>query len=202
MHTKELAEQTIEQIVQIASIVKPYGTKIITTNPYPLEWGGNQYKTEAHLNVQVDALNQAGSALRKMGITLAYHTHQYEFLAGAREFHHMMLNTSPSNVSFCFDVHWAFRGCQNSSLAVFDIIKLYGQRIVALHVRQSVNGVWTETIGTGDIDYMRLANELNAMKIHPLIVAEQCLEAASPNTLDAVAAHKQNLLYLNKLFGS
>lgn len=65
-------------------------------------------------------MEKLGIALRER-ITLAYHTHAPEFLAGAEEFHHVMLNTSPENVSFCFDVHWVFRGSVDSNVAVFDV---------------------------------------------------------------------------------
>ena len=72
--------------------------------------------------------------LRKMDVTLAYRTHDTELMGGAKEVHHILQNTSPENVSFCFDVHWVYRGSQNSQIAVFDILKMYGDRIVELHL--------------------------------------------------------------------
>jgi inosose dehydratase len=103
-------------------------------------------------------------------------------------------------MSFCFDVHWIYRGSQNSQNAVFDVLKLYGKRVVELHLRQSVNGVWSETFGDGDIDYRRFAAELKKLNLRPNLVIEQCVEDKSPNTLDALQAHIKDLAAVKDVF--
>jgi inosose dehydratase len=118
----------------------------------------------------------------------------------AREFHHMMLATDPENVKLCLDVHWVFRGAGNSQVALFDIIKLYRSRIVELHLRQSQNGIWTEALGEGDIDYTRLATTLAEMGLNPLMVLEQAIEEGSPNTMNALEAHRESLNYATRVF--
>jgi inosose dehydratase len=157
-------------------------------------------KNDEELKIQAANLEKMGAELRKRGMTLAYHTHDMEMKAGAREFHHMLLNTTPHNVAFCFDVHWIYRGSQNSQLAVFDVFKLYGKRIVELHIRQSVNGIWSETFGEGDIDYRRLAQDLKTLKLRPHLVIEQCVEAKTANTMGAVAAHIKDLEMIKEVF--
>lgn len=201
LHEPEAIKNSIAQILAIADVAKAYGTKIVVTNPNPIKWGSDQLKSDAQLQLQAQAMEELGSQLRKRGMTLAYHTHHIELKAGAREFHHILLNTTPENVSFCFDVHWVFRGSDNSEVAVFDVLKLYGKRIVELHIRQSVKGVWSETFSAeGDIDYPRLVRELAALKIRPHIVIEQCLEPGSPRTMDAVAAHKHDFIAVTETF--
>jgi inosose dehydratase len=200
LHTSEDAEKSIKEILAIADEAKTYGTKIIVTNPNPIKWGSEDLKTDEQLMIQAAAMEKLGAALRQKGLTLAYHTHSPEFKAGAREFHHIMLNTTPQNVSFCFDVHWVFRGSSDSKVAVFDVLKLYGKRVAELHVRQSVNGVWSETFGEGDIDYARFALELKAMKLFPLIVIEQCVEDKSPKTMNGLEAHVKDLAVFKKVF--
>jgi inosose dehydratase len=202
MHTTEDAQKSITEILAIADEVKTYGTKIIVTNPNPIKWGSEDLKTDEQLTIQAAAMENLGAALRQKGLTLAYHTHAPEFKAGAREFHHTLLNTTPQNVSFCFDVHWVFRGSNDSNVAVFDVLKLYGKRVVELHVRQSVNGVWSETFGEGDIDYVRFAEKLKAKKISPLIVIEQCVEDKSPHTMNGLAAHIKDLAAFKKIFAA
>ncbi len=199
LHETEAIEKSITTILEIADVVKTYGTKIIVTNPNPQK--GGVLKNDAQLALQAAAMERLGSELRKKGLTLAYHTHDVELKAGAREFHHILLNTTPENVSFCFDVHWVYRGTENSQAAVFDVLKLYGKRIVELHIRQSVNGIWAETFtAEGDIDYRRLVRELSAMKIRPHVVIEQCLEAKSTNTMNAVEAHTKDLEAVKETF--
>jgi inosose dehydratase len=201
LHKSDEAEKSIKEVLAIADEAKRLlNTEIFVTNPSPIRWGGTEVKSDAELIEQAKNLEKLGNELRKRGITLAYHTHDTEMLAGAREFHHILQNTSPKNVSFCFDTHWVFRGSQNSQVAVFDVLKMYGSRVVELHLRQSVNGIWSETFEEGDIDYQRFAKELKKLKIRPHLVIEQCIEDKSPNNWNVVEAHKKDLEVIKKLF--
>jgi len=200
LHNATEGSKSIENVLSIAREVKKYNTKIIVTNPSPLQWGGTAVKSDAELIEQSTNMERLGSELRKMDIIIAYHTHDTEMLAGAREFHHMLQNTSPEHVSFCFDVHWMYRGSQNSTVAVFNTLKMYGSRVVELHLRQSVNGIWSETFKEGDIDYVRFASELDKMKVRPHLVIEQCVEDKSPNTMSVVEAHKIDLAEVQRIF--
>jgi inosose dehydratase len=78
---------------------------------------------------------------------------------------------------------------------------MYGKRITELHIRQSVSGVWSEVFGAGDIDYLRLVQELKKMKVSPHLVVEQCLEKGSPNKMTAVDAHREDLAQVREIFG-
>jgi len=200
LHDPNDAQQSIDTALAIAEAAKPLGTRIVVTNPNPLKWGSPDNKTDAQLIEQAKNLDRLGAELHKRGLTLAYHTHDPEFRAGAREFYHMMLNTDPKNVAFCLDSHWVYRGAGNSQAALFDVIKLFGKRIVELHVRQSKDGIWQETLSDGDIDYRRLARELKAQNVRPHIVLEQCIEAKSPNTMGGIEAHKLDLVYARDVF--
>ncbi len=201
LHMVDEAEKSISSVLSIADACKEAGTKILVTNPNPIQWGTDKNKSDTELAEQARNLDRLGAELKKRGMTLAYHTHDVELRAAAREFHHMLLATDPKNVSLCLDVHWVYRGSGNSQIALFDIVKLYGKRIVELHIRQSKAGVWQETFGEGDIDYKRLATELDKISVKPHLVLEQCLEKTSPNTMNAAEAHKIDQIELRKVFG-
>jgi len=101
------------------------------------------------------------------------------------------------------DVHWIYRGSGNSQVAVFDTLKMYGNRIVSFHLRQSQNGIWTDTFQPeGDIDYVRFAQEVKKMGINSHLVIEQCLEENTVQNNSVVEAHKINYAAINKLFNS
>lgn len=200
LHEATDAQKSIETAVAIADAVKPLGTRIVVTNPNPLKWGSEDDKNDAQLTEQARNLDRLGAELRKRGMTLAYHTHAPEHRAAAREFHHMLLSSDPKNVSLCLDSHWVYRGSGNSQVALFDVVKLYGKRIVELHIRQSKNGIWQEVFSDGDIDYRRLTTDLKAQGVTPLLVLEQCLEKGSPNTTNVVEAHKQDIAYAKEVF--
>ncbi len=204
LHDTYEAKKSLDKALEIAKTAKKLlNTKIVVTNPSPIAWNGPEVKDDAQLVEQAKNLNQLGQELRKMGMTLSYHTHDMEMRAGAREFHHMMLNTEPANVSFCMDVHWIYRGSGNSQLAVFDVLKLYGKRITEMHIRQSRDGIWLESFQpTGDIDYNRVAVELKNMGITPHLVMEQCLEKESTNEQTAIDAHRQDLAQARETFNT
>lgn len=201
LHTAEDSEKSINTILAIAKAVKPLGTKILVTNPNPIKWGSTENKTDEQLIIQVKNLDELGAELRKMGMVLAYHNHDPELREAARELHHAMLGTDPQNVKFCLDAHWCYRGSGNSQVALFDIVKLYGSRIVELHLRQSKNGIWTEVFEDGDIDYRRLARELKKQGIKPHLVLEQAVEKGTPNTMNGIESHQKSLKYAIAIFG-
>jgi len=201
LHEAEEASKSIGSVLAIADALKPADTKIIVTNPNPIQWGSDKNKSDGQLTEQARNLDKLGAELKKRGMTLAYHTHDVELRAAAREFHHMLLATDPKNVSLCLDVHWVYRGSGNSQVALFDIVKLYGKRIAELHLRQSKGGIWQETFTEGDIDYPKLAQMLDGLGVKSHLVLEQCLEKTSPKTMDGVQAHRADLVYVKKVFG-
>lgn len=201
LHEETGAEKSIQDVLAIATKAHEIGTRILVTNPSPIAWGGAENKTDRQLETQAAALNRLGQKLRDLGLTLAYHNHDAELRNGAREFHHMMLATDPQAVTLCLDAHWLYRGCGNSAVALFDLVELYGHRITEVHLRQSKDNVWTEVFtAEGDLDYARLLRQFQSLGIKPHLVLEQCVEAATPKTLTAREAHKQDTENVRKLF--
>lgn len=190
LHEKPEAERSVDEVLRIAEAACELGTKIVVTNPSPIAWGGKQDKTDAQLREQGRQLERLGKLLKQQGQSLAYHNHDAELRQGGREFHHMLAGTDPAAVKLCLDAHWVYRGCGDSEVAVFDALRLYGNRIIELHLRQSTMGVWRETFTlAGDIDYARLINQLAEQGIDPHLVLEQAVEGGSPKTLGAREAH-------------
>ena len=190
LHDADRAEASIETALELARLAKSLmGTRILVTNPSPIRWGGPENKTDGQLELQATSLQALGKALHEEGIDLAYHFHEAEFREGAREVHHMLASTDPRYVKLCLDAHWAFRGAGNSNVALHDIVRLYGDRVVELHVRQSVDGIWTEAFGEGDIDYGRLVRELSELGARPVVCMEQSVESDTPDTMNSLQAH-------------
>ena len=203
LHEKTDVRESIETVLKLARIAQDQmGTKIIVTNPIPIHWDGPENKNDDQIKLQGESLTNLGEALSREGLTLAYHNHDPELRLAGREFHHMLASTDPRYVKFCLDSHWIFRGSGDSNVALYDVIKLYGDRIVELHVRQSREGIWTETLGDGDIDYSFLTKVIREIGIHPLVTVEQAVEENSPNTMDSLAAHKISHAIARDIFAS
>lgn len=197
LHETNGVDASIKNVLAIAAEAKKLGTIIIVTNPTPIRWGGPENKNDQQLITQAKALDLLGHEINQMGLTLAYHNHDAELREGAREFHHMLTATNPDNLKLCLDAHWIFRGCGDSQVALFDAIQHYHLRIVELHLRQSKGGYWTESFSmTGDIDYSRIFNQLKSWQIKPHFVLEQAIEEKSPDTMNAVEAHRTSTQHL------
>ena len=202
LHERDKAQASIESVLAIAHKAKELGTKIIVTNPSPIRWGGPENKDDAQLRVQAAAIEKLGRELKEMGLTLAYHNHDIELRNAAREFHHMMAGTDPAYVTLCLDAHWIYRGAGNSSVALFDVLKLYGSRIAELHLRQSKNNIWTEAMCDGDIDYEAVAKHLLQINVRPHLVMEQAVEAGSPKTMSTIEASRKSSQYARRVFAA
>ncbi|MEM9720477.1 MAG: TIM barrel protein [Bacteroidota bacterium] len=198
LYLEEQVASSIEEVIQIA---EHSDARIIVTNPKPIQWGGDEDKSDEQLVIQARALNRLGKELQKQGKVLAYHNHDAEMRQSAREFHHMLSGTDAQYVKLCLDAHWIYRGSGNSQVALFDIVKLYGDRIVELHLRQSQQGIWSEVFDKkGDVDYERLVITLRKKGLSPHIVLEQAVEEGTPHTLTALSAQKQSLENIRALF--
>jgi len=202
LHDANQAEASIDLVLSIAERAKALGTKLIVTNPKPIQWSGTENKDDSQLEVQAAALNRLGGELKRLGLTLTYHNHDMELREAARELHHMLLATDPELVTFCMDAHWIYRGAGNSSVALFDILKLYGSRTTELHIRQSDNQIWSESFGDGDIDYPRMVEGFINMNTRPHLVMEQAIEDESPHTMNAFEAHRKSAQSARRVFQS
>jgi inosose dehydratase len=199
-HTDQAAAQATATALDIAEALIPHGVTRFISNPDPLP--GGALKSDAELRVQARALETLGRRLREKGGELLYHTHAPEMQASAREFHHMLASTDPGAVSLCLDVHWVWRGAGNSMVALEDIIRLYGDRVSEVHLRQSHGGVWAETVEDGDVDLDTVAAMLGERGARPLIVLEHAYEASTPATRDPVEAHRASLAYVAPRFAT
>ena len=203
LHEKADIQDSIETVLKLARIAQDrMGTKIIVTNPIHIRLDGPENKNDDQIKLQGESLTTLGEALSREGLTLAYHNHDPELRLAGREFHHILASTDPRYVKFCLDSHWISRGSGDSNVALYAVIKLYGDRIVELHIRQSRESIWTETLGDGDIDYSFLTKFTREFCIHPLVTVEQAAEETSPNTMDSLAAHKISHARARDIFAS
>ncbi len=150
------------------------------------------------LSRQLEALRYVTEQLRREGAELAYHVHAPELAHGAREFHHMMLNTADLNMGFGLDPHWIYRGCGDSQIALDDVVRLYGARVILLHIRQSRGGVWTETLCDGDLNYAKLFAMLRAFGFDGVVNVELGFEPGVPETLSLEQMHAESVAWLGK----
>ncbi len=200
LHDPAAVEASIERVVATAKKAKGMiDLRIVVVNPTPLHGEG---KSDEQLATQARAMTQLGGRLAEIGTTLAYHFHAPAWRDNGREFHHVLTKTDPDVVKLCLDTHWVYRGAGDNADRVYEVVERYGNRVAELHLRQSRDGVWTESMTDGDIDYPRVAKELQTQGVQPLLVLEQAVEKGTPDTMDAVESHRRSRAYVEKVFST
>jgi len=191
VHSEDEAKATHKTLLKSAPALASEGFTVLSMNPDPI----GREKTDAELATQASALEQLGGALKEAGVALALHNHTPEMLSESREFHNNLRKTDPSLVGLCLDFHWCWRGGADP----YAIYEEYKDRVFTLHLRQSRDGIWTEALEDGDIDYRPLIDDLVASGFAGPVIVELALEDGTPETRDVVENNRVSLEYLRSL---
>lgn len=194
LHESTAAEKSIREAVDLARAVRSAGLQALVTNPSPKPH--HQQKTAEELEVQAKNLNQLGAELRKLGLRLMVHHHTPELVEHGREWRYQLESTDPALVACCVDVDWAFRGGEEP----LAFIRETGTRLLSLHLRNDVRGVWREDFGMGDIDYAPLADYLQQIVYTGYLVVELAYEKDTEITRPLVDDLQRSRLYAEKIF--
>jgi inosose dehydratase len=130
-----------------------------------------------------------------MGLWL--HNHAPEMRDEGRELRSNLDRTDPALVGFCADTHWIYRGGGD----LLEYLERYGDRLGSLHLRNSVAGVWSETLGDGDLDHRAIAAKLAAARFDGPLIVELAIEEGTPQTRSLVENMRISRAYLREVFG-
>ncbi len=193
VHVLGKATETVERIGRAAREAAKAGFGIVNFNPDPI----GRDKTDPELAIQADALRDLGEELASGGIKLGIHHHTPELRNGAKEFHSNFTQCPGTQVGFCYDVHWVFRG----GIQPLECLRRYGSRVVSWHLRQSRERIWWEDLDSGDIDYRAIADFATEHQLPQFYTVELALEGGTRITRDAVANHQRSREYVRSMFG-
>jgi len=193
-HEEKAAHETIENIMTQVRRAKHYPQMYIDVNPSPLPKA--KQKTDEELDVQARMLDLLGARLQMMGLPLVIHQHKPEILHEAREHRHNVSATDARYVGFCIDTDWVFRGGQDP----VTLLEEAGRRTWALHLRSSKDGVWTETLGPGDVDYPAVAKYLRQIEFTGWLSLELANEKDTKVTRSIVDNHRLGREYVESVF--
>ena len=127
---------------------------------------------------------------------LMLHQHDPDMAEGAREWRSNLHQTDSKLMWFCVDVHWVYRGKQDP----MELLKEAGKRIANLHVRNSVNSVWSESLADGDVDYRAVEKFLESIQYQGLIAVELAYEKDTNPTRPLEEDLKISRQYAEKVF--
>jgi inosose dehydratase len=171
----ERARQSLEALLPAAERAAAIGCAAICMNPDVTQ----ERKTDDALQLQAEWLDRAGAALED-----------------GRELRSNLDRTDPARVGFCADTHWIYRGGD-----VMAYLDRYGSRVRSLHLRNSRGGVWSETLGDGDLDYRAIAAKLAALRFDGPLIVELALEKDTPQARPLVESARMSREYVRAVFG-
>jgi len=118
-----------------------------------------QRKTEPQLDAQAELLRRIIALCNDNGVVLNLHNHTYEVENGMHDLNGTLARIP--DVKLGPDLNWLERA--NVDPATF--IEAFGRQIVFLHIRdQNADGTWSEAVGEGAMDYVRIGKALHAAK--------------------------------------
>lgn len=195
LYRRDLAEQTIDQALEIVSLCKSHGCRAIVNNPDPKP--DRTPKSDAELAVQVKMLDLLGRELANRGFELWTHAHAPQMADNAREWRYNLRHTDPKYVRICLDVDWVYQGGQDPMA----LLREAGRRVASLHLRNSHHKVWLESFTNGDINYRAIAAYLDREHIRPLLVVELAYMEKTVVTRPLLQDLRLSRIYAQQVFG-
>jgi len=194
----EEAAASLRRNVELARTAATFGTKLfvchLRTSP--------ERKTDEEIIRQTQTCDELARRLVDYDIKLCIHYHTPEWNHAGREMMYAISQTDPERVGYCLETHWSYTSGGNSMVAVQAHASTYADRTFAFHLRQSVDNVWSETFGEGDIDHVAIVEMFKKRGAPlPLIVLEQAPHAGTPNTMESFEVFRRSVEYARKIFG-
>lgn len=129
-------------------------------------------KTEEELDAQAALLSKVRTLCTDNGIQANLHNHTYEVENEMHDLRGTLLRIPDFNLGP--DLNWLIRG----GVDPVSFIEEFGTQIVYLHIRDEYeNGVWTEYVGQGDMDFPAMSNALKKVGFK----GKAAIELAFPN---------------------
>lgn len=194
-HEEGTADKTLAETLEFAQAARRLGCRRINFNPSPKP--AKAPKSEDELKIQVKYLNRLGRELRARDMALMVHQHDAEMRDNAREWRYQLRYTDSELVGICLDLHWVYRGGQDP----MELLRESGNRLQSLHLRNSRNGVWLETLGPGDIDYQAVRDHLRRTGYRGLLVVELAYEKDTVITRPLEENLRLSGQFAEKVFG-
>lgn len=194
MHETEAGKRTVARLAGLAERIKRLGCDVLVFNPNPIR---SREKTQGELETQAALLNKLGRTLGESSIALNVHCHAPEMRSDAREFRSNLDRTDPSLVWLNADVHWIYRGGNDP----YELLDRYADRIGSCHLRNSVDGVWSEALGDGDVDYRRIVKIFATIKTPMWLTVELAYEKRTKQTRPLAENLARSRRYIREVFG-
>jgi len=155
-----------------------------------------QTKTAEQLDAQAELLRRIMSLCRDNNVELNLHNHTYEVEDDMHDLAGTLIRIP--EIKLGPDLNWLVRG----GVDPVDFIESFGESIVFLHIRdQNANGMWSEAVGEGDMDYVAIGKALRAAGFSGDAVIELAHEGNFKPTRPLRDSLRMSRAYVKKTLG-
>ena len=182
----------------VAAVERAKARDLDTKGVVLVPLAGDRPRTDADVAAAVERIQQLASSLQRRGLWLALHNDRAESAADARLYRALLDATAANaNVGLAVDVEWLQRG--GADPVAF--VTKYKERIRALHLRQSRDGIWAEDLGDGAVDYRAIEKVTRPLRTQDIyLVAELNYAPETKQTRRLVDDLKLTRQYIKKVF--
>ncbi|WP_374951949.1 sugar phosphate isomerase/epimerase family protein [Mucilaginibacter sp.] len=154
-------------------------------------------KTKADFMTIAGKLNNAAEVLKKHGLKLGYHNHNFEWkeTEGTTFYDTILNHTDPKLVNMEMDIYWVVRAGKNP----VEIFKKHPGRFTFVHVKDmdKKNNELNTEIGTGGIDFKTILGQAKLAGIKHFIVEQENFTNIDPyKSIAQSSAYLKNKLYI------
>lgn len=117
------------------------------------------------------------------GISICWHPHSGELVGAGAGAVAVLEETDPNKIGICLDVGWALRCGEDPS----HLIRVIGNRLRAVHVRDFSDGAWCQAVGEGDLDIGTMLGALDSSSFEGWLTVESKVDRGTVVTRDLAA---------------
>ncbi|HVU98712.1 MAG TPA: sugar phosphate isomerase/epimerase [Puia sp.] len=154
-------------------------------------------RTESDFKKVADNMNAIAAILKKEGLKLGYHNHNFEWKAvdGTTFYDTLVKNTDPGLVYLEMDMYWVVRAGQDPAV----LFGKYKNRFRLIHIKDmdKTNPAINTEVGKGSIDYKGLIPKAEAAGVRHFL-----MEQENFTNIDPYVSIKESADYIKKVLGS
>jgi sugar phosphate isomerase/epimerase len=182
-HLETSVPELRQYVARCAEGAQVLGQKYIT---WP--WLPPEQRTLRHFELLAERLNLIGEQLAPAGLKVAYHNHDFDFIAqdGKLGYDIVMQQTDPARVKLQLDLFWSEHSSQRSAHELFS---LQPGRFVMWHIKDmdGKKRQYTE-MGNGSIDFRKFLPDMKLAGLEEYFVEQGDYFAVDPMTSIATSA--------------
>ncbi len=151
------------------------------------------FKSEAWVRAFAKKLNRAGEIVKKAGLKLAYHNHDFEFeqFGNKTGYDILLEDTNKDLVDFEIDLYWAVRAKQD----VLGLFKKHPGRFTMWHIKDmsKTNPELNTEVGNGSIDFSAFFKEAKLAGLKYAYVEQENFD------IDPYVSIQKSFSFLNEM---